>query len=216
MNRLTDPAVKLSGTTYPGFQVTATDGQDIWTTIADSASGEFELDLGTFAPYKVGSKITVTVTDGYGAQSEPLELTVAGNRLSFNAPSTLEFQQVAVKDEQMTIQRTNPDWQIKVINTKEYNPEAPWKLTAQASEPLKTDDGHTLQNALIFKNGSNTYNIEAQTQLIYQQDENDPQEKNVSWTADQGLLLELNPIAQDVAYYKRYTTTIEWTLTDAP
>lgn len=216
INRLTDTDVKLSGTTYPGFQVTATDGQDVWTTIADSASGKFELDLGTFAPYKVGSKINVIVTDGYGAQSEPLEVTVAGNRLSFNAPSTLEFQQVAVKDEQMTIQRTNPNWQIKVINTKEYNSEAPWKLTARASEPLKTQDGHTLRNALVFKKDTNTYNIEAQTQLIYQQDENDPQEKNVFWTADQGLLLELNPIAQDVAYYKPYTTTIEWTLTDAP
>ncbi|AMB97015.1 pectate lyase-like adhesive domain-containing protein [Aerococcus urinaeequi] len=216
INRLTDTDVKLSGTTYPGFQVKATDGQDVWTTIADSTSGKFELDLGTFAPYKVGSKINVIVTDGYGAQSEPLEVTVAGNRLSFNAPSTLEFQQVAVKDEQMTIQRTNPNWQIKVINTKEYNPEAPWKLTARASEPLKTQDGHTLRNALVFKKDTNTYNIEAQTQLIYQQDENDPQEKNVFWTADQGLLLELNPIAQDVAYYKPYTTTIEWTLTDAP
>jgi len=41
-------------------------------------------------------------------------------------------------------------------------------------------------------------------------------EAMINWTETEGILLQLNPIVSDVQPYTEYTTTIDWTLTDAP
>ena len=212
MDRLTDTDVTLTGTAEPGLTVTASDSfNNKWRTTADEATGKFNIDLGKFAPYKVGSKIIVTVSDNYGHTSEDMIITVQGNRLSFNVPDQLKFKQVATEDTLMTIPREDPNWQIKVINTKGSS----WKLTAKETAPLSTANGNTIENGLVFKENGKTASLTEEV-LIYQQDKNGSNETFINWNKDSGLLLQLNPIEQNVEYYKPYTTTIKWTLTDAP
>ena len=115
----------LRGTAESGLTVTASDAfNNKWRMTANEATSKFNIDLGKFAPYKVGSEIIVTVSDNYGHTSEDMVVTVQGNRLSFNVPDQLKFKQVATEDTLMTIPREDPNWQINVINTKGSS----WKL----------------------------------------------------------------------------------------
>lgn len=212
VDRLTDTDVTLIGTAEPSLNVTASDSfNNEWSATTDESTGKFNIDLGKFAPYKVGSEIKVTVSDNYGHTSEDMIVTVQGNRLSFNVPDQLKFKQVAAEDTLMTILRDDPNWQIKVTNTTDSS----WKLTAKEKEPLSTANGNVIENGLVLKKNEETSSLSEEV-LIYQQSKNGPKETRINWNKDNGLLLQLNPIEQNVEYYKPYTTTIEWTLTDAP
>lgn len=212
VDRLTDTDVILTGTTEPCLTVTASDSfNNEWPAKADKSTGKFNIELGKFAPYKVGSEVKVTVSDNYGHTSEDMIVAVQGNRLSFNAPDQLKFKQAAAEDTLMTILRDDPNWQIKVTNTTDSS----WKLTAKEKEPLSTANGNVIENGLVFKKNEETSSLSEEV-LIYQQSKNGPIETLINWNKDNGLLLQLNPIEQNVEYYKPYTTTIEWTLTDAP
>lgn len=160
----------LSGTVEPGLTVTAFDAfNNKWRTTADEATGKFNIDLGKFAPYKVGSEITLTVSDNYGHTSEDMIVTVQGNRLSFNVPDQLKFKRVATEDTLMTIPREDPNCQINVISTKG----ASWKLTAKETAPLSTANGNTIENGLVFKENKKTASLTEEV-LIYKQDKNGP------------------------------------------
>ncbi len=39
---------------------------------------------------------------------------------------------------------------------------------------------------------------------------------DIEWDTDEGILLKLNPQESNVRTNTEYSTTIEWTLTDAP
>lgn len=185
-----------------------------WESVADSNTGEFSVDLGNFAPYNPGDHFTVTAADAYGNTSDPLPVTVVGDRLSFRVPTRMNFEQTVIRDEFLTIPRVDKDWEINVINTRQNG--NPWRITAQAQSPLTTADSQdSIDNALVFINDNNNLSLNNEV-LVYEENSEDNIETTIHWPDNQGVLLQLNPQAEKVQIYKTYKTTIDWTLTDAP
>lgn len=213
--RLTDLDVELKGKASPGLTIHISDNfGNSWETLADSDTGDFSIDLGDFAPYNPGDQFTVTAADSYGNTSDPITITVVGNRLSFRVPTQMNFEQTVIQDELVTIPRTNKNWGIEVTNTRQNN--NPWRVTAQAQSPLTTVDGQdTIDNALVFINENNNQSLNNEV-LVYEENSKDNVETTIHWSDNQGVLLQLNPQAEQVQTYKTYKATIDWTLTDAP
>lgn len=211
---LTDVDTAMTGKASPGLTVSVSDqyGNQFETT-ADTTTGEFSIDLGLFAPYSYGEVFEVTTSDQYG-QSDPLSVVVQGNRLSFRVPSHIEFRPTTIENNLITIPRVETDWAIEVTHTRQIS--NPWKLTAQAVQPLTSQDGtHSINNALIFLKDGNSQSLSNQV-LIHEGVSNESTTSEIHWAKDEGLLLQLNPEASNVKPYQQYNATIEWTLTDAP
>lgn len=215
LKQITDLSTSLSGTALPNQIIDITNEfGHTWQTKANGETGAFSVDLGAYAPYDAGETFTITSSDSFGNISEPLTISVVGVRLSFKVPSKMAFQQTVIRDELITIPRVDADWGIEVTNTRQNA--NPWRLTAHAPNPLTTHDGSSsINNALTFTDNSGTYSL-LEEALIYQQQATDTTRTNIHWAGDQGILLQLNPKQADVKTYTSYSTTINWTLTNAP
>lgn len=91
-----------------------------------------------------------------------------------------------------------------------------WQLTAKLQAPL-TNNGKTLPNSLVYKTDAGEETItENISQVIATHTTSTDSEKTTisdGWTNDQGLMLKLE---EGKAAAGEYSTTIEWTLNDAP
>ena len=91
-----------------------------------------------------------------------------------------------------------------------------WQLTAKLQAPL-TNNGKTLPNSLVYKTDAGEETItENVSQVIATHTTSTDSEKTTisdGWTNDQGLMLKLE---EGKAAAGEYSTTIEWTLNDAP
>lgn len=91
-----------------------------------------------------------------------------------------------------------------------------WQLTAKLQAPL-TNNGKTLPNSLVYKTDAGEETItENVSQVIATHITSTDSEKTTisdGWTNDQGLMLKLE---EGKAAAGEYSTTIEWTLNDAP
>ena len=91
-----------------------------------------------------------------------------------------------------------------------------WQLTAKLQAPL-TNNGKTLPNSLVYKTDAGEETItENVSQVIATHTTSTDSEKTTisdGWTNDRGLMLKLE---EGKAAAGEYSTTIEWTLNDAP
>ena len=89
---------------------------------------------------------------------------------------------------------------------------------APITDPLTAtvdSESHTLPNALVFvdKNGRETP-LSAAPLTVHHQSKPPAGTSEITWNTDEGILLRINPGA--VYSGATYTTTIQWTLVDAP
>lgn len=91
-----------------------------------------------------------------------------------------------------------------------------WQLTAKLQAPL-TNNGKTLPNSLVYKTdaGEETITQNVSQVIATHTTSTDSEKTTISdgWTNDQGLMLKLE---EGKAVAGEYSTTIEWTLNDAP
>lgn len=212
---LTEKDDTLTGTATPEIDIEIRDASGhIWETTADEQTGDFSIQLGDRAPYEPGDELFSKAIDPYGAESEETTITVVGTTLAFHVPDTLYFQQTVIKDEDMTIPRQDEDWSIDVTDTK--GPGSGWEVTAQAEKPLETKNGHQLhEDTLVFVKDDEAQSLKDSV-LIQKGETGDNRDTVISWGENEGILLQLNPVAAGVETNTEYATTIEWTLTDAP
>lgn len=158
-----------------------------------------------------GTVILASTIDEFGTSSESTEKIVQEASLGFESvPNQLVFKETRLNAGTKTILRLEADWTITVQDTR--GPNSKWKLKATA-EDLKTVSGHALPDALIYKDSSGESRSLKETQVVYSGQTNEERIIPVSWPAEEGPLLELIPAT---AYAQQYSTTITWTLEDAP
>lgn len=139
------------------------------------------------------------------------------NLLELLAVPNLDFGQVAINNEpNKIISRNTPDQaEINVLDTRGNSN---WELHAQAS-PLTNESNHVLEEALYFVDGNQVSLIEQEAVIVAQSDQatrvdGQPFVDQVAWEQDEGILVITNPIQARVD--SRYSSTITWTLSDAP
>ena len=139
--------------------------------------------------------------------------TVVGNRLELVLVSDLLFENTVINNEPNKEIPTMDPVNVQIRNTKLAN----WTLTAKAAGPLTNNEGHTLDNALYFRDKINNYYLMESIEVrVYEHNSNNADSEyyqNLVWKKGEGFVLRYNPIN---AYSDSdYTTTIKWTLTDA-
>lgn len=161
-----------------------------------------------------GTVITATQTVA-GIESKGVSITVIGVILDFTVPSEIQFQDTPIKPQEVTIPRVVPNWAITVRDTRGQG--SKWVIKAKATGPLTSTDGYTLDpNALVFVKGNSVESLNDEV-LIYEGTTGVEQKTTVQWGENEGILIKMNPTSLfNARTGVAYSTTIHWTLENAP
>lgn len=209
INTIYDTDENITGTGPEGSQIVLLDSSgQVFATSNTQAQGSFSFNLDE--PFVAGTLLRFkAILDGL--ESDTVEVTVQGNRLELESVTDINFKDTPIMDQDLVVGLKEPVT-ITVLNTKESEG---WHVTARAHGPLTNKSNHQLPNVLHFRSNL----IENQAVKVLDYNESTPTQLNnhryiKEWTGEDGFVLRLNPIS---AYTTSpYTTTVEWTLTDAP
>lgn len=209
INTIYDTDENITGTGPEGSKIVLLDSSgQVFDTSEIQEEGSFSFNLDE--PFVAGTLLRFkAIRDGL--ESDTVEVTVQGNRLELETVTDINFKDTSIMDQDLVVGLKEPVT-ITVLNTKESEG---WHVTARARGPLTNKSNHQLPNVLHFRSNL----IENQAVKVLDYDESTPTQLNKyrytkEWTGEDGFVLRLNPIR---AYTTSpYTTTVEWTLIDAP
>lgn len=141
-------------------------------------------------------------------------IQVEDGKLQFEkVPETINFSTTKLPAKETTVTREDPNWKMIVSDTREKKTN--WYITAKQLSPFQSTAGNTLNDILVYKNGTQNQIINtADAVTVFDGLSNGSQETyEVGWTQDEGVLLQVKP---GNAAIGSYTSTIQWTLNDAP
>lgn len=208
----TDNTITGTGPVNSTIEILDSNSNILETTQTD-ASGNFTFNLAK--PFEYNTTLGFRSRRGE-LTSLIVEEVVQGNRLELESVADIIFETTEIRDEPNRLISKESNHQISVLDTRSTGD---WQLTALASGPLENEAGHTLDNSLFFLNplDNSRQLIENQAVQVATKNQATAQSDSIdvmSWEVDEGFVVITNPI------YARsestYTTTIEWTLTDAP
>lgn len=218
--RTPDGGAALSGTAPPGAQLsgqfTLADGQEgtVYGTAGDG--GAFSLEL----PGALQADSTAAVL----ARSHDLLMrqTVAvpdpeKHRLAFLfVPESTSFGVLPVPGSSGLVPRTDAEFGMTVADTRLNS--LGWRIDASLSRPLTAavnGKSVVLPGSVLFADADGTVQKLSEVPLtVYRESSGAQGEFQLHWNAAEGLLLELLP--GDIYSGAAYSTTIQWTLVDAP
>ncbi len=204
-----DTVVRGSG--IPNAKIQTTIDGTVYEGITNT-DGKYSIEI---PRQSAGTLISVGTIDEFGTISELREATVQQANLAFESiPSQLVFEETMISSVPKTILREEEDWTIKVRDTR--GPNSKWKLIAIADDFITIlPDGstHTLSDALVYKDSNGETHSLSESQVLFNGQTDEERIIPVNWRAEEGPLLEIIP---SDAYAQQYSTTITWTLEDAP
>nr|WP_263326489.1 Ig-like domain-containing protein [Neobacillus sp. Marseille-Q6967] len=210
VNPVTDVDELVTGTGKPGAMINVLTPNDGNYQGAVDAEGKYSIEIPV---QEAGNELLVSQTDTEtGLESEKTSTIVIGTILELNVPSEILFETTTISLDEVTIRRAVTDWTIKVRDTRGQGSQ--WKLKARAADPLMSLDGHRLNpEALVFVQGKTTYFLNEET-LIKEGTTGTETETTIMWPEDEGILIKVNPTEARPGV--EYSTTIQWTLENAP
>lgn len=219
VNEVTDRSLSVTGSAGGGAQLSAVYtsalGQQTATGAAD-AGGAYSLALaGT--PLALGVVTVTAAWNGLYAAQTTIVVNIPGALELASVPSALDFGPVAISATDTLVRRQTPGFTVSVSDTRLVK--SPWALQVAVTGPLQATVNatqHTLPNALVFVGtdanktplGATPLTVHTHPQALL------AETVNVSWSEDQGILLQL-PAGQGRAGAS-YSTTLRWYLVDAP
>lgn len=213
-NAISDTTLNITGTTNASANlkaefVVSSESNNIMG-ISDTL-GSFSLTLPeTLA---VGTSVQVIANDNFKNRFETLVVTYAGALEFKTVPGELAFKNAVIPTVKTTVQRQKADWSIIISDSRILS--SNWVLYASAENPFTSFSNHTLKDALVFideKDNSFIINNEP-TRICLGDAVSSPTDITVKWPENQGMLLVIDP--QNI-FAGSYSTTITWTLADAP
>lgn len=205
---------QIRGAAEPGTQVDLLDSnKNLLQTTQTDNNGNFSFELSK--PFEVGTTLYFQSKTTY-FDSETVEEKVKGNRLEFlAAPKDMNFETTKIENNpELIIHRESNEYKIDILDTRENGN---WKLTVQATTPLKTSEGDELNHALFYRSPTvgSFLSIETESQVVgtNQTSQHNNYIDSIIWRKDEGILIKTNPI---IAKNKLYQTNLQWTLIDAP
>ncbi len=185
--------------------------QNLYST-AD-ANGHFKIDIPSSIP--AGTKISFCANIPF-LRTELDVVSIVGGVLQFTlVPKNLDFGSHEIPSKTVLLGRLQSGWALSIEDTRIHS--GTWRLYVSVNKPLTTATNQSLPNSLVFVDGTGNRQVLGNTPfLIFTGSGNGGKPKNtsVSWAKDNGIMLYVNPTS--VTTNKTYSTTITWTLTDAP
>lgn len=214
INTISDAALNITGTTNPSSNLKAefllSSAENNVTGTSDS-SGAFSLALSETLP--IGTPVKVTANDNFKNKAETVTVVYAGALEFKTVPSELAFKSTVIPTVKTTIQRQEPDWSIIISDSRILSTD--WNLYASIKKPFTSVSNHTIEDALVFIDEKDeNFVINSEPIKIYSGNEvSSPTDTTIKWSENRGILLTINP--QNILA-ESYSTTITWTLSDAP
>lgn len=213
-NTISDAALNITGTTNPSSNLKAefllSSAENNVTGTSDS-SGSFSLALSETLP--TGTPVKVTANDNFKNKAETVTVVYAGALEFKTVPSELAFKSTVIPTVKTTIQRQEPDWSIIISDSRILSTD--WNLYASIKKPFTSMSNHTIEDALVFIDEKDeNFVINSEPTEIYSGNKvSSPTDTTIKWSENRGMLLTVNP--QNILA-ESYSTTITWTLSDAP
>ncbi|PEJ60556.1 hypothetical protein CN692_00245 [Bacillus sp. AFS002410] len=232
-NPVTVTSQKISGLSdEPGAKVTATlNGHELalLEEIKVDQDGKWEIPI--ISPLEEGDILQVFLTDRNNNKNPEIDtvyhdatfkaatkITVTKPEIPIlkfdKIPNTINFKTTSITSSETYVLRTDTSLGMSVFDSRGSGSE--WTIRASINEPLTStsNPNHKMINALVFVDrlGISTP-LNNNELLVFQQTTGDDQIMQVDWTDNRGILVKTD--FSDV-YTENYTTTINWTLTDAP
>ncbi|WP_085990877.1 Ig-like domain-containing protein [Oceanobacillus senegalensis] len=208
VHQVTDQDTVITGTGEANTSVRIQTPIGVYNGRLDQ-EGNFRVDIPL---HRAGMEIIVTLTDKEGNESEPTTTSVIGTILEFIVPSHIQFPETIIPPYEVTIPTEDPNWAITVRDTRGQG--STWQIKARATAPLSTIDGDTLsREALLFSKNNKVFPM-INGVIIHEGETGIEEQTVIQWEENEGIQLKLNPF--EAQANKEYSTTIEWTLEDAP
>ena len=213
-NTISDAALNITGTTNPSSNLKAefllSSAENNVTGTSDS-SGSFSLALSETLP--TGTPVKVTANDNFKNKAETVTVVYAGALEFKTVPSELAFKSTVIPTVKTTIQRQETDWSIIISDSRILSTD--WNLYASIKKPFTSVSNHTIEDALVFIDEKDeNFVINSEPTEIYSGNKvSSPTDTTIKWSENKGMLLTVNP--QNILA-ESYSTTITWTLSDAP
>lgn len=208
INTVTDVDTVVTGTGEKGAVVQIITPTGSYEGPVDDA-GNYSINIPV---QEAGTTITASQTDAAGNKSVSASTVVVGTILELTVPSEIRFKQTVIGFDEVTIPREITGWSISVRDTRGQG--SKWRIKAKAPEPLTSKDGYTLDpSALVFTKNNQIHFLLDET-LIYEGMTGPERETEITWNENEGILIKVVPSNAQPGV--EYTTTIHWTLENAP
>lgn len=214
INTISDTALNITGTTNPYSNLKAefllSSVENNVTGTSDS-SGSFSLDLSETLP--IGTPVKLTANDNFKNKAETVTVVHAGTLEFKTVQSELAFKSTVIPTAKTTIQRQEPDWSIIISDSRILSTD--WNLYASIKKPFTSVSNHAIEDALVFIDEKDeNFAINSDPTKIYSGNSvSSPTDTTIKWSENKGMLLVINP--QNILA-DSYSTTVTWTLLDAP
>lgn len=214
INTISDAALNITGTTNPYSNLKAefllSSVENNVTGTSDS-SGSFSLALSETLP--IGTPVKLTANNNFKNKAETVTVVHAGALEFKTVQSELAFKSTVIPTAKTTIQRQEPDWSIIISDSRILSTD--WNLYASIKKPFTSVNNHTIKEALVFIDEKDeNFAINSDPTKIYSGNSvSSPTDTTIKWSENKGMLLVINP--QNILA-DSYSTTVTWTLSDAP
>lgn len=215
-----DGGAALSGKAAPGAvllgRFTLNDGQSGTVSGSADAAGSFRLELPGILQADSEAAVLARHHDLLIRQNVTVP-DPAKHRLSFLfVPESTSFGALPVPGSSSLVTRMDGEFDIGVEDTR-MNPSA-WRIDANIVRPLTAavnGEEISLPGAVVFAEADGTVRELSEIPLpVYRENSAAAGEFRLCWGAAEGVLLKLLP--GEIYSGAVYTTTIQWTLVDAP
>lgn len=174
-------------------------------------NGRFSIDTSESLP--IGLAITVCANRPFLLIYKPQNVIVEGTLELTSVPDEIVFILDPVSVSPVLLPRRTPDQPVVVTDSRTYSTE--WELYLSLQNPLRTDDGYILPDAVVFVDDT-VRTIGQVPILVYTGGPwtADPEEETkILWAREKGVLAR---ITVPIVCKKEYTTDITWELRKRP
>lgn len=211
INPVKDVDNKITGTGLAGATVHITTPTGTYQGLV-SADGSYSINI---PQQTAGTVITASQTDGVGNISGTTTTTVILTVLELYVPPEIQFKNTLIGFNEVLIPRTQEMENLSVTVHDTRGQGYRWTIKAKAENPLTTDGVDALPlDALIFINDGIEVGKLKDGVLVHQGETGAVEDTPVSWGEDEGILMRMTP--SNVKSGIPYSTTINWTLENAP
>ncbi len=159
--------------------------------------------------------MTTTHQDYLKARHMTTVLEKIGILEFISVPSSMDFPKTTIPTSDTIVSRSASAWTMTLSDTR--GSDNSWEVNASIDEPLTGSDSngtHTLPNRLVYVDGSSKTPLSSTPMTIFAGTTTSNPIFDLSWNSNEGILLDL--VAGDGVPHVSYSTTINWTLVDAP
>lgn len=209
IDAITDKQTEIQGYTTPLSEVQINYQNTAYIVTADS-NGIFQKTLSSPLPEGTEISFIANQPNHFIYQTKNVTVVYSGELTLDFAPKTIQFSMIPFSISPVLCSRST-GLQIQVTDTRIYS--SNWKLYAKINHDLKSTNGLTLTDSLVYvDNDNNITPLSTSSIIVYTGESNNGTTKitTVDWPEKQGIILKIENEAVENGV--QYETDIIWSI----